>query len=60
MLPREMIEGHHLLGNGQSLCRDYECARMKLSVPRRIVGPIETSWSVDAERDGEGPGIAGL
>jgi len=55
-----MIEGLHLLGKDQTLCRDYECAMMALSVQRKIIDPIEMNSSVDAETDGEGPGIAGL
>jgi hypothetical protein len=60
VLPGEMIEGLHLLGKDQTLCRDYECAMMALSVQRKIIDPIEMNSSVDAETDGEGPGIAGL
>jgi hypothetical protein len=60
MLLGEMIEGPDLLGKGQTLSWDYECAMMVLSVQRKIIDPIEMNSSVDAETDGEGPGIAGL
>jgi hypothetical protein len=60
VLLREMIEGLHLVGKGQTITRDFECAMKMLFVERRIVGPIEMNSSVDAETDAEGPGIAGL